>query len=515
MIKKYIEFLKESYQLILESDVVYSDRMRMALSRIDNPIAKHIIGMENKDLPVKSNFFDILIDANDKVSFIPDRKAQEILSDTKEVVRFTGSGGGWLKHKETNKSIFDKLGYTYEEGKSPYEPGSRDIGEVVSDIKSATSGREYAWVKFKERETGKELGEGVYNREKLVKIDERQKLVWSKNRQDIKVGKAIKALLDTDEFKFTPAELEQFVNQFKATVDKLNDKFSYFDLVDGEEIGYWYSSKNYYMSRGTLGTSCMANSPVSFFDIYINNPKVCSLLILKSKDDNDLIIGRALLWTLRDGKRFMDRVYTISDSDVQLFRDYAKENGWYSKSNNNSSDSGYAFDPKTGDVIDLGTLIVDVKSGPYDKYPYMDTIKYYSPSRGTLSTSASDDSLTLEDTGGGHTSCDSCDGSGRQTCYDCDGDGTLECGRCDGDGSEDCEECDGNAEVDCPDCSGEGTVENGEEEVDCSRCSASGTIECEECDGEGSRECSRCDGEGSEECSNCYGDGAVDCYECN
>jgi hypothetical protein len=53
---------------------------------------------------------------------------------------------------------------------------------------------------------------------------------------------------------------KQFVNQFKATIDKINDKFSYFQIVDGDEIGHiGIIRDNYYATSGTLGSSCMAS----------------------------------------------------------------------------------------------------------------------------------------------------------------------------------------------------------------------------------------------------------------
>ena len=76
MLKKYLEFINESMELILESDIVYSDKFRLALSKIENPLSKTLLGIENKDLDVRSNYFDILMDKNDTVSFIPDRRAQ-------------------------------------------------------------------------------------------------------------------------------------------------------------------------------------------------------------------------------------------------------------------------------------------------------------------------------------------------------------------------------------------------------------------------------------------------------
>jgi hypothetical protein len=515
VIKKYIDFINESYQMILESDVIYSDRMKLALSKIDNPISKFILDIENKDLPVKSNFFDIPMDVNDKISFIPDRKAQEILQDSTEYVRFVGSGGGWLKHKDSNKSIFDKLGYVYEEGTEPFKPNQNNTGEVISKVTSETSGKTYAYVIFKDENTKDVIGQGVYNNEKLRYIDNRQKLVWSKNRQDVKIGKGIKALLDITDYKFTAQELEQFVNQFKATIDKLNDKFSYFETVEGDDIGHWYNRENYYESKGTLGSSCMASVPKRYFSIYMENPDVCKLLILKSKEDSSKIIGRSLLWTLINGEKYLDRIYTVNDSDVQLFKDYAKENDWYVKYYNGSSGDPYVINPKTGEKDTLETK-VKIKKGEYDGYPYLDTFKYWHPDTGIMSTEKSDGDYTLESTGGDYISCESCDGSGRNTCYECDGDGSRECYECDGSGYQSCSSCDGHGEETCSYCDGEGMIEGIDgEETECPDCSGRGNVDCSDCDGRGREDCEYCDGDGSRECYNCDGEGRVDCGECN
>jgi hypothetical protein len=167
MIKKYSDFLNENLEFILESNVVYSDNFRKAMTKIDHPMAKAILGVENNDITVQANYLDIEFSKNDTITFTPDRKAQEILGDTKEVVRFTGSGGGWLKHKDSNAKLFTQLGYTFEEGSNPYQPNSRDLGEIVAKVTSESSGKVYAWVKFKDQ-SGNEVGEGVYNNEKLI-----------------------------------------------------------------------------------------------------------------------------------------------------------------------------------------------------------------------------------------------------------------------------------------------------------------------------------------------------------
>ena len=485
MIKRYLDFINESLELVLESNIVYSNNFRKVMSNIDHPLSEIIIRLEGENHTVRNNYLDVNLKENDKLGFIPDRRAQDILNDTKMYVNFTGSGGGWLKNKEVNKSLFDKLGYTYEEGTEPYKPTSIEIGEVITEVISDTSGKKYAFVKFTD-------GQGVYNVEKLRIVDNKEKSLWSKGRQEIFVGRGIRALLTSAGIQFLDKDLEEFVNLYKATVDKMNDRFQYFESIKGEEIGHWYHYSNYKERSGTLGCSCMSNVNPNYFDIYISNPDVCELVILKSEDDASLIVGRALLWTLRDGKKFMDRIYTIKDSEVSLFKGWAKENGWYSKFYNSSSDSGLANAPD-GMQVDLGTLVVDIKKGMYEAYPYLDTLKYFNPVDGTLSNvRGGKEVYVLEDTGGELYRCEYCNG-GVQNCHNCDGDGSWECGNCDGEGSLDCDEC-----------KGEGHIEDSE----------GNDTDCDSCGGSGKNTCRRCDGDGRIECDECSGRGDHPCYEC-
>ena len=146
MIKRYLDFINESLELLFESNVVYSNNFRKVVGKIEHPLAKAILEIENQDHPVRNNYLDINLKSNDKLGFIPDRKAQEILGDTKVYVNFVGSGGGWLRNKEVNQGIFDKLGYTYEEGAEPYNAPSVEVGEIIAETLSETSGKKYVWV---------------------------------------------------------------------------------------------------------------------------------------------------------------------------------------------------------------------------------------------------------------------------------------------------------------------------------------------------------------------------------
>lgn len=514
MITKYDDFILEKLiTMINESEVVFSNKLRKLLANIESPIAKAILDTESKDLKVQSNYLDVA-DNKDSISFIADRKAQEILKDKPEkFATFNGTGGILTHNISENGTLFELLGYE-PKGDRGYKPEVGEKGLVVSRAVSPSSGNVYVYMKF-------DNGECVC-REERVSYEDFMKDVWSKNRQTVRTGRAIQALLNAADYAYKAAEIEDFVNKYKSAWEKMNDAFSNFELVEGDKIGHWYSSRNYADRKGTLSNSCMSGVPTSFFEIYMSHPNSCKLLILKN-DDGTKIKGRALVWKLKspEGVTFMDRIYTHEDSDIQLFREYAKSQGWYYKPRNDSSDSNEMISP-SGEKVDMGPLVVQVGKGGYDYYPYVDTIKHYNSSTGTLSTSSKGSTICLEDTDGGNEdSCDYCGGSGEVECYECDGTGEEECGECDGngkvdcntcdDGKVDCNDCDGSGEIECNTCDGSGKDEDGE---DCSDCEGKGKIACSDCDGEGKKECEDCSGKGKIECEECGGRGEQSCNNC-
>jgi hypothetical protein len=507
MLRKYNEFLFES--LILESIVVYSDKFRKILSEIDSPVSQALKEVETKDLDVANNYLDI--NDKDTISFITDRKAKEILQQKDKFATVTGSG--FLKHSDGNKEIFDLLGYE-PVGDNTYHPSSGEQGEVISKAKSPTSDNIYVKLQFPN-------GVTVVNQNNIRYIDT-SKLPFSQNRQTIRTGRGVKALLSKSDFKFTDVDIEQFVNKYKSAYDTMNDIFRKFELVSGEDIAYWYSYLKYQEQKGTLGTSCMRAVNSNYFDIYVNNPDKCSLLILKG-DDESKIKGRALIWKLDSPQvTFMDRIYTNNDSDIELFKQYAYIQGWYHKEHQNSSND-YTLVGKEGSKRDghLSVKLKNANNGDYDRYPYLDTLKYFSTSSGKITTEqmkGHSDYITLEDTGGrwSEDQCDHCGGDGRVDCYECDGDGKVGCTECysrsarRSTGQVSCSECDGDGEVDCYECNGKGQID-GEE---CSDCSGTGKSKCGDCDGDGEIDCPVCDGDGNLECSVCDGEGRLDCPEC-
>lgn len=187
---------------------------------------------------------------------------------------------------------------------------------------------------------------------------------WNKGRTEMKVGRWAKRILtEVNKKDISDSKIEEFVNLYKSSID--GEDLTNFELVSGEDIRKWYYENNYEERRGQLGNSCMRyHSCQSYLDIYVKNPEFCQLLILKSDDNKDKIKGRALVWKLTSGDYYMDRVYTINDSDKLLFQDYARIN----KIKN-------TYD---GSVDD--TLEVKLGDYTYEKYPYMDTFVVYNPS---------------------------------------------------------------------------------------------------------------------------------------
>lgn len=176
----------------------------------------------------------------------------------------------------------------------------------------------------------------------------------------------------TNNYELTDADIEKFVNEYISYVKYSKaDETSVIKEVKGEDIRKWYNKKNYQSDMGKLGNSCMSHESCSpYFDIYTNNPNSVSLLILTNK--NDKLVGRAILWNLDSGEHFMDRIYTLNDSDENIFVNYAISKGYLYR---NTSTSNLKYF-KDGKEVYPGTISVTLDDYYFDSYPYMDTLFY-------------------------------------------------------------------------------------------------------------------------------------------
>jgi hypothetical protein len=112
---------------------------------------------------------------------------------------------------------------------------------------------------------------------------------YNKSRGQVKLGKFVNKLFPD---KYNDKQVEEFVNLFKSTIEKSTERF---EIVEGDDIAFWYNSENYKEKSGNLGNSCMSTKGSTMFKFYTLNPEVCRLLILK---EDDKILGRALVWKL-------------------------------------------------------------------------------------------------------------------------------------------------------------------------------------------------------------------------
>ena len=126
--------------------------------------------------------------------------------------------------------------------------------------------------------------------EKLGKVNPDE--YWTfKGRVHAKPAAAIKKILKD----VTEKDLDIFTSLYKsATAHK---DFT-FDIISGKDIKKYYHTNTYKTGiniTGTLINSCMKHDHCQgLFDLYIQNPDVCQMLIMI--DNDGFLIGRALLW---------------------------------------------------------------------------------------------------------------------------------------------------------------------------------------------------------------------------
>jgi len=500
----YANFLLESkfYELLLETKIQFKSDLIKVLKKVDSQIAKDLLSIVDQDVDVTMNLFD-LGENPDSIKFY---NTNQIIDDV-------------VKHEIVNS------GQTYTSFGALYRLAGFD-NNIAPLLQNGTKGKIIKVWNYEN--AGRHLTNWNHNLEiaqflsddgettfiGISGLREIEKEVKG-SPQETRIGRVATKLLQKIDKKYSPKEVEDFVTKFKSSVEILRDKFSLFELVNGNDITYWYNQIRYVRGNGTLQNSCMRyDTCEDFFSIYADNKDKVSLLILKSGDDENKITGRALVWKIDSGETFMDRIYYTKEEESELFKEYAKKNGWLFKVSQSSQYSLIESPYGTKQLMILKvTLDVD-----FEKFPYMDTMRFLFKNKGVISNKEILDNNhydhRLDNTDGWLSGCDTCNGEERITCGECDGDGRIDCSRCDGDGTLTCRSCDGDGDEECGECGGSGEVEGPDGEMeDCSNC-RSGRVSCGECDGDGNIECNRCDGNGRVDCRECDGEGNRSCPEC-
>ena len=212
---------------------------------------------------------------------------------------------------------------------------------------------------------------------------------WKEQRTELGVGRFATKISQKAVKSFTPVQINAFVDKFKAYRDFQTTKKDKFEVVQGEEIRKWYDEDTYEDPEYHLNNSCMRYSRCQrYLNIYVENPNQVTMVIMKGTDP-DKIIGRALIWKLKDGTYYLDRPYANNDEDINLFKEWGRNKGY----------SVYS---------DYKNKEVTLDKSNFQHYPYMDTFKYLNRDEKLLSTDSSEFDggneswIKLEDTGGGY-----------------------------------------------------------------------------------------------------------------
>jgi hypothetical protein len=178
---------------------------------------------------------------------------------------------------------------------------------------------------------------------------------------------------------FTETDYDQFNNLFRVEG---------FRQGDGAEVvyvkGHWiqelYLEQNYASLSGSLGNSCMRYTRTNkYLEIYAKNPSICKLAVILNQEGK--VQARALVWTV-EGKDYYDRIYAASDLIQDRMKAFFLVNGIDTCYNGYSGFKTVNIieDPNNKD-FDKRVLL------SFDKYPYMDSLKYLDSSRNNLSNS--------------------------------------------------------------------------------------------------------------------------------
>lgn len=179
---------------------------------------------------------------------------------------------------------------------------------------------------------------------------------------DIKFGRFLKAICnDYKSLKLSDKDIESFYNKY--LLYQQGEHFKTIRDIKGNDILKYYKKELQDNKAGTkLLNSCMNDRPDGFLELYTRNNNVSLIAV----EQLGLVVGRAFIWTLSDGKKLMDKRYTSYDYIDTLF-------------NNIIVEEGYLNYDTTEDVS------VKLEEIEFDIFPYVDTFRFLNKETKTLS----------------------------------------------------------------------------------------------------------------------------------
>lgn len=206
---------------------------------------------------------------------------------------------------------------------------------------------------------------------------------YQRSHQQIKIGKAVRSICnDVLNMGLNDSNVEAITNKVKA-------EFAPIEIFTSDNISEVYAMNIGTRSEcGTLSESCMRNK--SYLYDGLTDSENCRVLYAVNCDGE--LIARALLWETITQRVVMDRVYG-TDSNIEKFKQYAIQQGYYHKYEQNYSNTAEFVNPSSGETETL-YMTIDVSEIDLSSAPFLDTFYYYSYDGASYSLSNESDSET-------------------------------------------------------------------------------------------------------------------------
>jgi hypothetical protein len=172
------------------------------------------------------------------------------------------------------------------------------------------------------------------------------------------------------DFEIEDKDIEEFTNIMNSLepTTSLNIET---DIVSA------YDGRNYVEGGGSLQSSCMKyDNTLPFIEFY----DMFDVKILVLRNELNQIVGRALLWydVIMDGKKvnFMDRIYYTKDNQVEKFKSWARDNGFYYKLRQSYEDRMDFVNPQGEALHDVDCCVISdafTEDVDLERLPYIDT----------------------------------------------------------------------------------------------------------------------------------------------
>lgn len=305
----------------------------------------------------------LYVDINDKVdsvSFIPNKSKYIDMVNNDETSFTLFNPTTVTRNHDIYSDYLNTL--SNEEVQKIDEVGTYDLSHDYKIIKRANASKSSMWRDRYQLAHLESLNDG----KQIIclvdlKIKSNISLVPSfvnERKSDLKVGRFLRKILPED--KASNKDIECIVNAFKSHNEYLKNIDKHFKVVEGEDIKYWYYEDKYVPNQSILNNSCMRFEKCQeYFDLYTEPENGVKMLILT--DVHDRLLCRALLWTLDNGTKYMDRIYG-REHTIKTFIQWGKDNGYT-----------LFYDEGWDDYTEMKVTL----KADYGKYfPYLDTFRY-------------------------------------------------------------------------------------------------------------------------------------------